>query len=167
MAPDPSAEAGGARRRITLERTFRASIEDVWDLWTTQDGIESWWGPDGFVVQVRELDLRPGGALAYAMIAVARDQIEFLRKAGMPLANEHRLTYTEVAPRRRLAYVHLADFVPGVPPYEVATSVEFDAGPRGVRMVLSFDAMHDDHWTRLAVMGWESQLGKLAHVLRG
>ena len=30
------------RRRITLERTYKASLQDVWDMWTTKEGIESW-----------------------------------------------------------------------------------------------------------------------------
>ena len=55
-----------SRRMITIERTFNAAIEDVWALWTTADGIESWWGPEGFRVKVRKLELRPGGALHYA-----------------------------------------------------------------------------------------------------
>ena len=38
-------------KRTTLERNFNASIDDVWELWTTKDGIESWWGPDGFAVK--------------------------------------------------------------------------------------------------------------------
>ena len=59
------------RRRITLERTYKASLQDVWDLWTTKEGIESWWGPDGFSVKVRKLDLRPGGELHYALTATA------------------------------------------------------------------------------------------------
>lgn len=155
-----------ARRKVTLERTFNAAIQDVWDLWTTKEGIESWWGPDGFSVKVRKLDLRPGGELAYVMSATAPEQIDFLRKAGMPLTNEHRLTYTEVVPQRRLGYRHLADFIADVKPYEVATTVEFDVGPLSVRMVLTFDAMHDEHWTKLAVMGWESELGKLAKLLK-
>jgi uncharacterized protein YndB with AHSA1/START domain len=150
---------------VTLERTFNAAIEDVWELWTTKQGIESWWGPEGFVVNVRHIDLRPGGGLAYAMSAVAPEQVEFLEKAGMPLTNEHRLTYTEVVPPRRLAYVHLADFIPNVRAYQVATTVDLYASPEGVRMVLTFDAMHDEQWTRLAVMGWESELGKLAALL--
>jgi hypothetical protein len=29
-------------------------------------------------------------------------------------------------------------------------------------MLLIFDAMHDEQWTRMAVMGWVSQLGKFA-----
>jgi len=158
-------QAPRVRRKVTLERTFTATIEDVWELWTTKEGIESWWGPEGFTVQVRSLDLRPGGELAYAMTATAPEQIEFMKKAGMPLTTEARLIYTEVVPLRRLACTQMVDFIPGVDAYEVATTVEFDASPRSVRMVLTFDAMHDERWTQMAVMGWESQLGKLAKLL--
>lgn len=157
--------SAAARRRITMERAYHAPLEDVWELWTTKEGIESWWGPEGFSTTVRELELRPGGAMRYAMTATAPAQVEFMKRAGMPLTTEARVTYTEVVPRRRLGYVHLADFVPGVEPYDVATVVEFHEGPEGVRMVLTFDAMHDETWTQRAVMGWESQLGRLAQVL--
>jgi uncharacterized protein YndB with AHSA1/START domain len=154
-----------SKRRITLERTYKASLQDVWDMWTTKEGIESWWGPDGFSVKVRKLDLRPGGELHYAMTATAAPQIEFMKKAGMPLTTEARLTYTEVSPPRRLAYTHLADFIPGVEPYLVAHLIELTPMGDGVRMVLIFDAMHDDEWTKRAAMGWEMELGKLAKAL--
>ena len=85
-----------ARRRMTLERVYRADLQDVWDLWTTKDGIESWWGPGGFAVTVRKLDLRPGGELLYAMTAVDPPQIAFMKKAGMPLTQELRITYTRL-----------------------------------------------------------------------
>lgn len=154
-----------ARRRISMERTYRASVEDVWDLWTTAEGIESWWGPEGFEVKVRKLDLRPGGELEYDMIATGPEQMAFMKQAGMPLAQRARATYTEVAPRRRLAYDHLADFIPGVEPYVVAHLVELHPVAQGVRMVLTFDAMHDEVWTQRAAMGWENELGKLERAL--
>ncbi len=123
---------------------YRAELQDVWDLWTTKAGIESWWGSGGFEVTVRMLDLRPGGELLYAMTAVHPPQVEFLKQAGMPLTQECRITFTEVAPPRRLAYVHLADFIPGVDPYDVATVVELQLTADGVRMILTFDPMHSD-----------------------
>ena len=83
------------KRRITLERTYTASLQDVWDMCTTKEGIESWWGPDGFSVKVRKLDLRPGGECQYGMTATAGPQIEFMKKHGMPLTTEAKLTYTE------------------------------------------------------------------------
>jgi len=153
------------RPKLTLERTFEATADEVWELWTTKDGIEAWMGPDGFSVVVQELDLRPGGDLVYAMSAIAPEQIEFMTKAGMPLVNEHRFTFIEIDRPRRLVYREIADFIPGVEPYEVETVVELHPVEGGVRMVLTFDAMHDDRWTQLATMGRESELRKLEQLL--
>lgn len=154
-----------SKKQVTLERTFRAPIADVWDLWTTKDGIESWWGPEGFAVTVKKIDLRPGGELLYVMAATAPEQIEFMKRANMPLAHDARIVYTDVTPNRRLAYKHDVDFVPGVAAYAVDTVVELTETPAGVHMVLRFDAMHDDTWTERATMGWQSELGKLDKVL--
>jgi uncharacterized protein YndB with AHSA1/START domain len=153
------------RKRITMERVYQAEVREVWDLWTTKEGIESWWGPGGFTVKVHKLDLRAGGELLYAMTAIDPPQVAFMKKAGMPLTTEARITFTDVVPLERLAYVHLADFIPGVEPYDVATVVELHKTSGGVRMVLTFDAMHNDEWTKRAAMGWESEIGKLAAVL--
>lgn len=153
------------RGRVAIERTYKASIDDVWSLWTTKQGIESWWGPDGFSTKVLKLDLRAGGEWCYAMTATAPAQVEFMKKAGMPLSNEVRITYTEVINQRRLRYIHLADFIPGVEPYDVATLVEFHSDGSSVHMVLTFDAMHDEEWTKRAVMGQNSQLDKLEKVI--
>jgi len=157
--------AGAPRKRITLERLYRAELHDVWDLWTTKDGIESWWGPGGFTVVVHKLDLRAGGELLYAMTAIDPPQVAFMKKNGLPLTTEARITFTEVVPLRRLAYIHLADFIPGVEPYDVATIVELEPTAHGVRMTLTFDAMHSDEWTDRAVAGWTSELGKLEAIL--
>lgn len=153
------------RRRITMERIFSASLEAVWQLWTTKEGVESWLGPDGFLVKVHEIDVRPGGTMRYSMIAAAAPQVEFMKKSGMSLTTEAKLRYVEVEPLVRLAYAHLADFIPGVAPYDVATRVEFFRSGESVRMALTFDAMHDDHWTRMAEQGWQSCLGKMSRSL--
>lgn len=83
----------------------------------------------------------------------------------MPLSTESRLTFTEVTPPRRLAYEMLADFIPGVAPYAVATLVELEARGQGTRLVLTFDAMHDEAWTGRAVQGRKSELDRLARLL--
>ncbi len=153
------------RKRITLERTWQATTQEVWDLWTTKDGIEAWWGPEGFRVEVRSIDLRPGGLLRYAMIASAPETIAFMKREGMPVAQECHLTYGEVVPRVRLAWRHSTDFIPGVEPYEVASVVELQPVAGGVRLVLALDPMHDELWTGRAVAGWEMELGKLGRLL--
>jgi uncharacterized protein YndB with AHSA1/START domain len=154
------------RPRLALERTFRAPINEVWELWTTREGIEAWWGPDGFSVDVRSIELRAGGDLVYLMSAVAQEQIDYMKKAGMPLSTQLTLIFTEVIPPRRLAYRNMVDFVPGVEPYEVETLLELhEVEGGGTRLVLTFDAMHDDRWTQLARMGHESELERLERVI--
>jgi len=154
-----------SNRRIVIERRYEAAIEDVWELWTTKEGIESWWGPGGFSAKVHELDLRAGGNLSYAMTAVDPAQVQFMKQAGMPLTTEAKLTYTEIVYGKRIAYTHRADFIPGVEPYDVGNKVEFFAEGNQVRMVVTLDPMHSDEWTERAAMGMESQLGKLTGIL--
>lgn len=146
---------------IELVRNLKASLDDVWELWTTAEGIESWWGPQGFTTRVHEIDLRRGGAFRYSMTATGPDQVRFMKQAGMPLAQEVRATYTEVAPKLRLAFTQLADFIPGVKPYDVKNLVVLEPARGGVRMTVTVDGMHDAVWTERARMGWEGQLDRL------
>jgi len=154
-----------SKQRNTLQRNYRAPLETVWELWTTKGGIESWWGPEGFEVEVRLLDLRPGGELRYIMTAKDPAQIEFMRNEGMPLATEVTISFTEVTPQRRLEFTFWVDFVSGVDPYLVSTTVELGATADGVQMTVTFDAMHDNSWTERAKAGHESELTKLDKIL--
>jgi uncharacterized protein YndB with AHSA1/START domain len=153
------------RAKFSIERSYAASVDEAWALWTTKAGIESWWGPEGFDVTVTSLDLRSGGELVYLMTATAPEQVAFMKQAGMPVTTECRVTYTEVSPPGRLAYKTLADFVPDVTPYEVTTVVDLQVTAGGVKLTITFDAMHDDLWTERARAGHESQMCKLDALL--
>lgn len=153
------------KKQVTMERTYDAALADVWELWTTKDGIESWWGPEGFRVEVLSIDLRPGGELRYQMIAVAPEMLAFMRQNKMPERTDSRLTYTEVVPMKRLVYDHATDFIPNIEPYNVVHKVELFPQGDSVRMVLTFDTMHTDEWTQRAAAGWEQELGKLGRAL--
>ena len=157
--------AAPARAQFSIERSYGASVDEAWALWTTKAGIESWWGPEGFDVIVLSLDLRPGGELVYLMTATGPEQVAFMERAGMPLSTETKVAYTEVSPPTRLAYKTIADFVPGVSAYDVATVVELQETAGGVKLIITFDAMHDEIWTARARAGHESQLRKLDRVL--
>jgi uncharacterized protein YndB with AHSA1/START domain len=69
-----------ARAQFSIERTYAASIDETWALWTTKAGIESWWGPEGFDVTVISLDLRPGGQLVARCLMLV---------AGFPALRAH------------------------------------------------------------------------------
>ena len=136
-------------------------------MWTTKEGIESWWGPPGFEVTVNRLDLRNGGALEYVMTAVGAEQVAFMKQANQPLSMTLKARYTRVEPKRNAAWMNLADFIPGIEPYEVETRLALTpVGREDTRVDLDFDAMHDDFYTQMAKQGWEGELGKLDEVIR-
>ena len=161
--PDQQTNATGDKVRI--ERTYEASAKEIWNLWTTATGIESWWAPDGFKVKVDKLELKPGGELLYTMTASGPEQIEFMRGAGMPLSTQSRKTFTEVKSATRLSYNSLVDFVPEHAPYWFLTVVDFEPVGEGTRVVMTVDRMHDDVWTGRLIAGRENELENLRKVL--
>lgn len=151
---------------VRLEHRYPAPPERIWELWTTAAGIERWWSPDGFVTEVRELDLRPGGHLVHAMTASAPEMVEFMRSSGMPLTNVGRKTFTEVDAPTRLAYVSHVDFVPGTEPYEQLTVVDIEpTADGGSNVTMTVDPMHDEEWTERLVTGRRGELENLAGVI--
>jgi uncharacterized protein YndB with AHSA1/START domain len=155
------------KKRISLKRTFRAPLDLVWEMWTTKEGIESWWGPPGFEVIVNQIELRVGGALEYVMSAVGAEQIAFMKQANQPLSVTLKARYTLVNPKRAAAWMNLADFIPGVEPYEVETRLELTPEGRDTtRVDLHLDAMHNEFYTQMAQQGWEAELGKLDEAIR-
>jgi uncharacterized protein YndB with AHSA1/START domain len=154
------------RKRITLRRSFQATVDLVWEMWTTREGIEAWWGPPGFEVVVNRLELRAGGVLEYVMTAVGTEQIAFMKQANQPLSMTLKARYTLVDAKRVAAWMNLADFIPGIEPYEVETRLELTPeGKDATRVELHFDAMHNEFYTQMATQGWEAELGKLAEAI--
>jgi uncharacterized protein YndB with AHSA1/START domain len=154
-----------ARPPITIERTYEVDVEDLWALWTTKEGFESWWGPKGFRVEVHAIELRVGGTLFYDMIAEGSDEIALMQRAGMPLSHETRATFVEVQAPTRLEIRHIIDFVPGLPPYENNMLLELLPEGKNVRMRVTIDRHSTDEWTERAVAGFASQLTKVPDAL--
>jgi uncharacterized protein YndB with AHSA1/START domain len=148
----------------TIERTYDAPPERIWELWTTAAGIESWWAPSGFEAKVQEIDVRPGGELRHSLTAVGPEQVAFMEGAGLPLTNHARKRFDEVDEPRRLVYTSFVDFVPGVEEYEQRTEVDFHREGDGTRVVMTIEPMHDEEWTQRLVAGRENELDNLAKI---
>jgi uncharacterized protein YndB with AHSA1/START domain len=155
------ATATATQAPVVVERTYDAGAEDLWALWATREGFESWWGPQGFRVEVHALEPRVGGALEYDMIADAPDAIAAMKSMGQPLSHNTHGKYVEFRPHERLTLVHVIDFIDGVEPYESAIEVDFTPLGDRTRMVVTIHPHRDPHWTRMSVQGFTSQLTKL------
>jgi len=146
---------------VVVERTYRARVEDLWALWTTKDGFESWWGPQGFRVEVHVLEAREGGALEYDMIADATEAIAAMDSQGQARSHATRGVYAEFRPHKALKLVHVIDFIAGVEPYDSVIEVSFITAGDQARMVITLHPHLDPEWTKMSLEGLTSQLTKL------
>lgn len=156
---NPESKSPG--QRIVIERRYRASVADIWDLWTTKEGFESWWGPQGFGVDVHVLEARTGGELRYDMVARSPEMIAAMTRMGQPTSHPTNSRFTEVTLHKRLVLTNIIDFLPGVTPYVSTIAVEFVEDGGQVRMIVTLDAMHSDQFTQMQKEGFTSQLTKL------
>jgi len=150
-----------SRAKIVIERVYRAAVQDIWDLWTTEAGFESWWGPQGFRADVHELDARAGGALRYDMVADTPEMIEAMKQLGRPASHATRARFAELVPHERLVIRSVIDFLPGVATYESDIAVELRVAGDRVRMIVTLEAMHSEEITKMSEQGFTSQLAKL------
>lgn len=150
--------------KVVIERTYRANIKEVWELWTTKRGFESWWGPQGFRVAVHEIEPRVGGVLRYDMIADSPEMIAAMKQMGRPVSHLTNSRFAELAPRSRLVLTNTIDFIPGVATYESHIAVDLASSGETVRLVVTLDAMHSDEFTTMQKEGFTSQLTKLDHL---
>ena len=146
---------------VVIERTYRAPVEELWALWTTKAGFESWWGPEGCHVEVHVLEAREGGAFEYDMITDAPQAIAAVTGLGLPTVSRTRGWFSEFRPYERLTLVHLIGFVPGVEPYEQVIEVDFRQAGGQATMTVTVHPHHDPQWTAMALAGFNSQLATL------
>lgn len=147
---------------LVIERTYKANIEELWDLWTTKEGFESWWGPDQFRADVHKIEARFGGALHYDMVADTPEAITAMENMGAPTSQPCRGSFSEFKLNERLVLTQIIDFLPGVAPYDSRMTVDFFPVADGrVRMVVTLSRMHDVATTAMQKEGFTSQLSKL------
>ena len=80
---------------VTIERTFDASIEAVWNMWADPAQFQKWYGPMGFSVPVAEMDVRVGGTRKICMEMKRPERTMTMWFTG---------TYKEVTAPDRLVY---------------------------------------------------------------
>ena len=153
--------ANKTKAKVVIERTYKAKLADVWNLWTTKQGFESWWGPQGFRADVHALEARTGGTLRYDMVADTPEMVAAMKQMGQPPSHAVTATFTELTPQRRLVITSVIDFLPGVAAYESDIEVDLTAHGDTVRMVVTLGGMHSEEFNGMQKEGFTSQLTKL------
>lgn len=84
--------------KMTITRTFNASVEKVWNAWSRSELVKRWWGPVSFIAPVADIDFRVGGVSLVCMRS----------PDGLEIYNTW--TYTRIDPMTRIEFVqHFTD----------------------------------------------------------
>jgi uncharacterized protein YndB with AHSA1/START domain len=155
------ARAAATGPELVMERTYRASVQELWEMWTTREGFESWWPPEGSRTRVHVIEARLNGRLHYEMIAETPEMVAVMQELGLPAAHVERARFAEFRPMERLVLAIMMDFLPGIAAYEGTLTVDFFPAGESVRMVITLGPMHSDEFTQMASEGLASQLRNL------
>ena len=113
-----------ANRTLTIEKTFNAPVQLVWDAWTKSEHILKWWAPNGMESRVINHDFKVGGKWKYSMLMP--DGSEFISEG----------TYKEIVELKKI--VTSADFKPMTQDVELQAYFEADGG----KTKFSFSVIH-------------------------
>jgi uncharacterized protein YndB with AHSA1/START domain len=142
-----------ANRTLTIEKTFNAPLQLVWDAWTQSEHILKWWAPNGMNIKVIQHDFKVGGRWKYSMIMP--DGNEFISEG----------TYKEIVALKKI--ITSADFKPMTENVELQTYFEAD----GDKTKFTFSVIHatPEYCKKQEEMGfyngWGSALNRLETIL--
>lgn len=86
-------DSTNSKEAVVIERTFEATVDLIWQMWTDPDHFKRWYGPQGFSIPVADMDLRIGGTRLICM--ASPDGSMKMWTTG---------EYTEIVPAERLVY---------------------------------------------------------------
>lgn len=77
-------------RTIVIKREFDASLELVWNAWTTAELLDRWCAPNPYRTETKTMDFREGGFWHYALVS--------------PQGEKHwsRYDYKEIEPQKSI-----------------------------------------------------------------
>jgi uncharacterized protein YndB with AHSA1/START domain len=155
----------GSQDAVTIERSFDAPVELIWQMWTDPQHFAAWYGPDGTTIPAAKMDVRVGGTRLISMRVQTPNgamQMWFVGEYREVVDNK-RLVYTESMSDEKGNMLSPADM--GMPPGHPATTevrVELeDVGGR-TKMVMTHVGIPADS---PGAAGWAMAFDKLAaHV---
>lgn len=140
-------------RTLTLERTFDAPLDLVWEAWTQPEHIAQWWGPRGMQTKVLEHDFTVGGSWKYAM--TMPDGSEFIADG----------VYKNIVPKERI--ISSANFKPMTEGVEIQAIFKAE----GDKTHFTFNCVHEtkEYCKQQEEMGfyngWASVFDRLSEFL--
>ncbi|MBV9833757.1 MAG: SRPBCC family protein [Alphaproteobacteria bacterium] len=126
-------------REIVLSRIIAARRETVFAAWTDPEHLPRWFGPAGFTIESKEIDIRVGGVWRFDMIAP--DGRRFI----------NRMTFRRIERPTLIEFDHGTDSDDD--PAQFRTTLTFDEQSDG-KTVITLRQLHPTKARRDAVIGF-------------
>lgn len=137
--PNPALAQWELEREIVLARVVKARRDVVFAAWTQPEHLPNWFGPAGFAIETREIDIRVGGVWRFDMVA----------PNGQRYTN--RMRFLRIEPPRLIQFDHGSDVDDD--PAQFRTTITFDEQSDG-KTVVTLRQMHPTKARRDEVIGF-------------
>lgn len=139
---------------VTLSRVVDAQPDRVFAAWTEAGQLEKWFGPPGYEVRVRKLDVRVGGEFEFVMQPPeAEDPARSIVGTFKEIAEPRHLVFT-------WAWVDENGSAPDAG--ESLVTVEFRTVVEGTKVCITHERLASEESRAGHHAGWSGSLDKLA-----
>lgn len=138
-------------KEMIFSREVNAPRELVFDVWTIQEHVEKWWGPDGFATTSKKFELKPGGQWLFTMHGP--DGTDYPNK----------IVFMEIDRPRKLVYRHSDD--EGVEPVKFHVEVTFEESA-GKTLITMHSVFETAEMLNKVVMDYGAYEGAIQHLAR-
>lgn len=158
-------DRNGSQDAVTIERSFGAPVELIWQMWTDPEHFAAWHGPDGATIPIAKMDVRVGGTRLVSMEVQTPDgpmRMWFTGEYRDVVENE-RLVYTESMSDENGNVLSPEELgMPAGHPTTTEVRVELEEVGGRTKMVMTHAGVPGDS---PGATGWTMALDKLAaHV---
>jgi uncharacterized protein YndB with AHSA1/START domain len=149
---------------VSTERTFNASVADVWRVWNDADSIQKWWGPKSYTALVVRNDVREGGTFLWAMKSQQGRMFWNTGTYQEVVANKKIVSTMSFANENGKIIPGSQVSVPGQWPDQITVIVEFSESEGKARVTVTEVGIPLIVYP-LMKMGWAQQFDKIQLLL--
>ena len=136
---------------LTIERTYRAPAQAVFDAWTSEEVLRRWWqAKRSWVTTEARVDLRLGGVVRVVM----HDPDKDIEHGGGG-------RYTEIDPPTRLAFTWLWDG----DTRRTLIEIDFEESGGATTVRFTHSGLWDEEAVRSHTAGWSNILDSLGNAM--
>lgn len=148
-------------KKLTIERTFSAPINHVWEAFTNADKLKQWWAPPQMTCSHLSLELKEGGIFRYAF--KDQNENEFWGRGVFQTINKPSfLSYLDTFTDADGNPVPPSYFgIPGDDIVETLAELHFEQEGEKTKLKLVGDNSYDDSMTEDMTKGWNGMFDNL------